>query len=42
MLRQKPPAGRALSQCIRRARRQKPARMALVKRGNDACGFKGG
>lgn len=40
--RQKPPAGRALSRCIRRARRQKPARMALVKRGNDACGFKGG
>lgn len=40
--RQKPPAGRALSRCIRRAGRQKPARMALVRRGNDACGFKGG
>lgn len=26
--RQKPPAGRALSRCIRRARRQKPVRMA--------------
>lgn len=28
--RQKPPAGRALSRCIQRARRQKPARMALA------------
>lgn len=42
ILRQKPSAGRALSRCIRRAHRKKPARMALVKRGNDACGFKGG
>ena len=31
--RQKPPAGRALSRCIRRARRQKPARMALAASG---------
>ena len=31
--RQKPPAGRALSRCIRRARRQKPARMALAVSG---------
>lgn len=33
MLRQKPPAGRALSRCIRRARRQKRARMALAASG---------
>ena len=31
--RQKPPAGRALSRCIRRADRQKPARMALAASG---------
>ena len=31
--RQKLPAGRALSRCIRRARRQKPARMALAASG---------
>lgn len=31
--RQKPPAGRALSRCIRRAGRQKPARMALAASG---------
>lgn len=31
--RQKPPAGRALSRCIRRERRQKPARMALAASG---------
>ena len=31
--RQKPPAGRALSRCIQRARRQKPARMALAASG---------
>lgn len=31
--RQKPSAGRALSRCIRRARRQKPARMALAASG---------
>ncbi|SWF04989.1 Uncharacterised protein [Klebsiella pneumoniae] len=33
ILHQKPPAGRALSRCIRRARRQKPARMALAASG---------
>ncbi len=31
--RQKPSAGRALSRCVRRARRQKPARMALAASG---------
>lgn len=31
--RQKPSAGRALSRCIRRERRQKPARMALAASG---------